>query len=190
MTQNRIDGTNDRGTDRAAGLPEALPSQPIRYIDRTRRWYDLLGYEPYRWPHHDDVPFTPLAEPLSASRLALVTTAAPVRPDAGDQGPGAAYNGAAKFFDVYTSAVDDPADVRISHIGYDRHHTTAEDPNTWFPLRRLQEAVAAGRLGSLTERFYGAPTVRRQRTTVEEHAPQIAELVRADGADVVLLVPV
>ena len=91
------------GADRSAGLPEAYPSQPIRYIDRTRRWYELLGYEPYRWPHYDEVPFTPLTKPLAGSRLALVTTAAPVRPDAGDQGPGAAYNGAAKFFDVYTS---------------------------------------------------------------------------------------
>lgn len=178
------------GADRSAGLPEAYPSQPIRYIDRTRRWYELLGYEPYRWPHYDEVPFTPLTKPLAGSRLALVTTAAPVRPDAGDQGPGAAYNGAAKFFDVYTSPVDDPADVRISHIGYDRTHTSAADPGTWFPLARLQDAVAAGRLGSLTERFYGAPTVRRQRTTTDEHAPQLAELIRADGADVVLLVPV
>ena len=82
VTQNRTDGPTGPATDRAASLPEALPSQPIRYIDRTRRWYDLLGYEPYRWPHHDDVPFTPLTKPLSASRLALVTTAAPVRPDA------------------------------------------------------------------------------------------------------------
>ena len=186
MTHERTDSAADRST----GLPEAYLAQPIRYIDRTRRWYDLLGYEPYRWPHHDEVPFTPLGRPLAESRLALVTTAAPLRPDAGDQGPGAAYNGAAKFFDVYTSPVDDPADVRISHIGYDRTHTTAEDPDTWFPLRRLREAVADGRLGGLTARFYGAPTVRRQRTTVEEHAPQIAELVRADGADVVLLVPV
>jgi len=176
--------------DRRADLPEAYLAQPIRYIDRTRRWYELLGFEAYRWPQYDDVPFTPLAKPLAESRLALVTTAAPVRPDAGDQGPGAAYNGAAKFFDVYTSPVDEPADVRISHIGYDRTHTTAADPNTWLPLARLGEAVTAGRLGGLTPRFYGAPTVRRQRTTTDEHAPQIAELVAADRADVALLVPV
>ena len=185
-----LTAATDQAADRSAALPEAYLSQPIRYIDRTRRWYELLGYEPYRWPRYDEVPFTPLTKPLAGSRLALVTTAAPVRPDAGDQGPGAAYNGAAKFFDVYTSPVDDPADVRISHIGYDRTHTGAEDPNTWFPLGRLQEAVAAGRIGGLTERFYGAPTVRRQRTTTDEHAPQLAELIRAVGADVALLVPV
>jgi hypothetical protein len=170
-------------------LPEAFATQPIQYLSRTRAWYSALGYEPYRWPHLDDIAFTSLSKPLSESRLGLVTTAAPYQPDKGDQGPGAAYNGSAKFFDVYTSPVDDPADVRISHIGYDRVHTSADDPNTWFPLPRLTEAVAAGRIGGLTARFYGAPTVRRIRSTTEEHAPQIVAALQADGADVALLVP-
>jgi len=175
--------------DLRTDLPEAFPTQPIRYLDRTRAWYSALGYEPYRWPHHDDVPFAPMPKPLAQCRLGLVTTAAPFQADKGDQGPGAAYNGSAKFFDVYTSPVSDPADVRISHIGYDRHHTKADDPNTWFPLPRLIEAVEAGTVGSLTHRFYGAPTVRRVRSTTEEHAPAIVQALRDDGADVALLVP-
>jgi len=170
-------------------LPEAFPTQPIQYLSRTRAWYSALGYEPYRWPHHDQVPFAPLAKPLAESRLGLVTTAAPLQADTGDQGPGAAYNGSAKFFDVYTSPTDDPADVRISHIGYDRIHSKADDANTWLPLTRLNEAVEAGRLGSLTARFYGAPTVRRVRSTTETHAPEIIQALRDDGADVALLVP-
>ena len=176
--------------DRSADLPEAFLSQPIRYIDRTRRWYELLGYDAYRWPQYDDVPFAPLAKPLHESRVALITTAAPYRPELGDQGPGAEYNGAAKFFDVYTGPTSELPDVRISHIGYDRNHTSASDPNTWMPLLRLWEAVEVGRIGALTDRFYAAPTVRRQRTTIEEHAPQIAALAAQDSADVALLVPV
>lgn len=175
--------------DFSTELPEAFPTQPIQYLNRTRSWYSAMGYEAYRWPHHDDVPLAPLAKPLSESRLGLVTTAAPYQADKGDQGPGATYNGSAKFFDVYTSPVDDPADVRISHIGYDRHHSKADDANTWLPLPRLQEAVEAGRIGSLTERFYGVPTVRRVRSTTEDHAPQIIADLNADGADIALLVP-
>lgn len=174
----------------AGGAPEAYLHQPIRYIDRTRRYYDALGYAPYRWPHFDDVPFAALQRPLAASRLLLVTTAAPYQPDLGDQGPGAPYNGAAKFFEVFTRPSDVIPDLRISHIGYDRNHTTAEDPNTWLPLARLHEAVAAGRVGSLTERLVSVPTVRSQRTTIDEHAPEVAALAAADGADVALLVPV
>lgn len=175
--------------DFSTELPEPFATQPIQYLARTRAWYSAMGYEPYRWPHHEEVPFTPLSKPLSECRLGLVSTAAPYQPDKGDQGPGATYNGSAKFFDVYTSPVDDPADVRISHIGYDRHHSKADDHNTWLPLARLEEAVEAGRIGSLTERFYGAPTVRRVRSTTEEHAPEIVAALQDDGADIALLVP-
>ncbi len=172
-----------------ADLPEAFETQPIQYLSRTRAWYSAMGYDAYRWPHFDEVAFTPLTKPLAECRLGLVTTAAPFQPDKGDQGPGAAYNGSAKFFDVYTSTVNDAADVRISHIGYDRHHSKADDANTWLPLPRLAEAVEAGRIGSLTERFYGAPTVRRVRSTTEQHAPEIVAALKEDKADVALLVP-
>ena len=48
------------------------------------------------------VPFAPLGKPLSEARVALLTTAAPYRPELGDQGAGAAYNAAAKFYAVYS----------------------------------------------------------------------------------------
>jgi hypothetical protein len=52
--------------------------QPVRYMMRTRSYYLGLGYEnPYVWAHYIDAPFTPLKKPLSAFRLALITTAAP-----------------------------------------------------------------------------------------------------------------
>jgi D-proline reductase (dithiol) PrdB len=179
--------------DATVGLPEPHPYQPVRYIDRTRAWYGALGYDPYRWPCYTDVPFEPLSKPLAESRVALITTAAPFRPELGDQGPGAEYNGAAKFFDVFTRPMDatsdDDHDLRISHIGYDRNHSQADDRNTWLPIERLGEAVEAGRVGGLTDRIYSVPTVRRQRSTIEEHAPQVTKLVKGDRADVALLVP-
>ena len=163
----------------------------VRYMDRTRDYYLSKGYDkPYQWAHFEDVPFTPLTKPLADSRLALITTAAPFQPERGDQGPGAAYNGAAKFFEVYTRPMDEPADLRISHIGYDRVHTTAEDRNTWLPQERLWEARDHGRIGALTARLYAVPTVRRARDTTDTHAPQVEQLLREDGADVALLVPV
>src|SRR5436190_6809441 len=148
---------------------------PIPYIQRTREYYLRLGYPAYRWAHFDEVPFTPLAKPLAQARLALITTAAPYQPGAGEQGPGARYNAAAKFYTVYSDSTESVPDLRISHVGYDRKHTTAEDPNTWFPLARLHEAIKAGRLGALTPRFHGAPTNRSHRVTTETDA---AELLR------------
>ena len=162
---------------------------PVPYMQRTREYYAKLGFPAYRWAHFADVPFTPLGKPLAQSRLALITTAAPFQPGVGDQGPGAKYNAAAKFYQVYSDGTDSVPDLRISHVGYDRKHTTAEDPNTWFPLRQLQAAVKAGRLGALTPRFHGAPTNRSQRVTVERDAPEILARCREDGADVALIVP-
>jgi len=162
---------------------------PVPYMQRTREYYQKLGFGAYRWAHHADVPFTPLAKPLAEVRLGLITTAAPFQPGVGDQGPGAPYNAAAKFYTVYAESTESTPDLRISHVGYDRKHTTAEDPNTWFPLARLREAVKAGRLGGLTPRFYGSPTNRSQRVTLERDAPDLLRLAREDGADAVLLVP-
>ena len=162
---------------------------PIPYMQRTRDYYLALGYNPYRWAHFVEVPFTPLRTPLGRARVALITTAAPFQPEAGDQGPGAPYNAAAKFYQVYSVSTESEPDLRISHIGYDRLHTTAEDINAYVPLARLKAAVAAGRIGTLAPRVHGAPTNRSQRVTTETDAPELLRRCREDGADAVVLVP-
>jgi hypothetical protein len=163
---------------------------PIPYMQRTRDYYLALGYgNPYRWAHYADVPFTPLTKPLAQARVALITTAAPYQPGVGDQGPGAKYNAAAKFYKVYSESTDAVPDLRISHVGYDRKHTTAEDLNTWFPLTQLQQAVKAGRIGALTPRLHGSPTNRSHRVTTETDAPELLQRCREDGADAAVIVP-
>jgi D-proline reductase (dithiol) PrdB len=163
---------------------------PIPYMQRTRDYYLALGYgNPYRWAHFVEVPFTPLALPLGQARVALITTAAPFQAGVGDQGPGAPYNAAAKFYQVYSVPSDSTPDLRISHVGYDRQHTSAKDINTYFPLERLKEAVAAGRIGALTARVHGAPTNRSHRVTMETDAPEVLRRCREDGADAAVLAP-
>ena len=162
---------------------------PIRYMERSRAYYLSLGYgNPYRWAQHQDVPFTRMTKPLRESRVALISTASPYNPEAGDQGPWSAYNASAKFTNVYAMAIDPAPDVRISHVGYDRKHTSAEDVNSYFPLARLREAEGGGRCGKLNERFYGVPTLRSQRLTNERDAPAVLELCRADGIEAAILV--
>jgi hypothetical protein len=163
---------------------------PIPYMQRTREYYLALGYDnPYRWANFAEVPFAPLGEPLAQARLTIITTAAPYQPGKGDQGPGAAYNSAAKFYKVYSGETAQENDLRISHIGYDRVHTTAEDSNTWFPLPALKRLAASGRIGSIAPRFHGAPTNRSQRTTMEVDCPEILARCRADAVDAAIVVP-
>ena len=54
-------------------------------------------------------------------------------------------------------------DLRVSHIGIDRNHTTAEDMRTWFPLRQLKRLEGEGVI-VITERFYGADEPQSKRT--------------------------
>ena len=179
----------DRDIDTLLGFAPDYDS-PIPYMQRTREYYAAIGYTtPYRWAHYLAAPFTPLTKPLNKARIAIITTAAPYQPDKGDQGPGAAYNGSAKFYAVYSGDTSQAHDLRISHIGYDRAHTTATDSNTWFPLPALHRAASAGRIGSVAQRFHGAPTNRSHRVTVETDAPELLRRVREDGADAVILVP-
>src|SRR6266851_3773646 len=146
--------------------PEA--DRPIAYMQRTRDWYLALGYgNPYVWAHH---------------------TAAPYQPGKGDQGPGAAYNSAAKFFSVYSGDTSVDHDLRIAHVAIDRKHTSMEDSGTWFPLPALRRAMTEGRVG-LARRFHGAPTHRSQQRTLEVDCPEILARCVEDEADAALLVP-
>lgn len=164
-------------------------NQPISYMQRTRDWYLALGYgNPYRWAHHLDVPFQPLAKPLDQCTVALITTASPFDPAKGDQGPGAPYNAAAKFYQVYSGDTSQDHDLRISHVAIDRKHTSMTDSGSWFPLPLLRQAEAEGKIGKLARRFHGAPTNRSQRHTIEVDCPELLGRCKEDGVDAAILV--
>ena len=179
--------TSERG--REFGFAAAHDA-PIPYLQRIRDYYQALGYgAPYEWAHYPEVPFRPLDKPLASSRVTLITTAAPYQPDKGDQGPGAPYNAAAKFYTVYSGDTAQDHDLRISHVAIDRKHTTAEDLAAYFPLTGLRQRAASGRIGSVGARFHGAPTNRSHRATIEVDCPEIVARCKADGVDAAILVP-
>ena len=179
--------TSERG--REFGFAVAHDA-PIPYLQRIRDYYQALGYgAPYEWAHYSQVPFAPLAKPLSQSRVTIVTTAAPYHPDKGDQGQGAPYNAAAKFYTVYSGDTAKDHDLRISHVAIDRKHTTGEDPAAYFPLIALRQRATSGRIGSVAPRFHGAPTNRSHRVTLDVDCPEIVARCKADGVDVAILVP-
>jgi len=182
MTQNATPAS-----DTVVFAPEI--DQPIRYMERTRAWYLALGYDnPYRWAHYLDVPFAPLTAPLSKAVVTLITTASPYDPNKGDQGPGAAYNAQAKFYEVYSGSTAQDHDLRISHVAIDRKHTAMTDSNSWFPLPLMRQMQAQGLIGKLASRFHGAPTNRSQRHTIEIDCPQILTRCREDGVQAAVLV--
>src|SRR6202047_3916461 len=105
--------------DQLGFAPDYDPPAPDS--ERPPDSHPAIGYTtPYRWAHYADAPFQPLKKPLAQSRVTIITTAASYDPANGDQGPGAAYNGSAKFYKVYDGDTSKSHDLRISHIGYDR----------------------------------------------------------------------
>jgi D-proline reductase (dithiol) PrdB len=163
---------------------------PIPYLQRIRTYYEALGYgTPYQWAHCAAVPFQPLRKPLSECRVTIITTAAPYQPGKGDQGPGAPYNAAAKFYAVYSADTAKEHDLRISHIAIDRKHTTAEDPGTYFPLPVLRRCADRGRIGALAPSFHGVPTNRSHRVTLGIDCPEIVHRCKSEGTDAAILVP-
>ena len=133
---------------------------------------------------NDTAPFVPLAKPLSACRIAIVTTAGLHR--RGDRlfGPGD------QSYRVIPS--DTPAaDILQSHtsIGFDRS-PIVRDLNISFPIDRLRELVARGELGGLAPNSYSFMGAQRDAIRIEsETGPDAARHLRDDGADVALITP-
>lgn len=156
----------------------------VSYIDRTREFYAALGYErPYRWAHHEEVPFAPLPKPLAACRVALVTTASPI----GTRSQRGSLRGGKE---VWSGPVD-PAPERLftDHLSWDKEATHTEDVESFLPIAAMRSFAESGRVGSLAPRFHGVPTDYSQRMTHEVDAPEILRRCREDEVDVALLVP-
>ncbi len=150
----------------------------VSYIDKSRVYYRNKGYEnPYRWATHTETPFTPLAKPLSESRLGLVTTAALNEEDS-------------KSRPLYTAPTAPvPESLFTYHVSWHKTATHTDDLDSFFPINHVNALVDQGRLGSLSPRFYGLPTKYSQRQTRTEHAPAIFDACQEDGVDVAFLLP-
>ena len=155
----------------------------IGYMQRTRDYYRALGYpSDYVWSHYDDVPFTPLAKPLAASRIAFVTTASP--PDR--------HNKDAKGVKhVWSGPTDSPPDRLLTHdLAWDKESTHMRDRESFLPIAAAQSLARDGVIAGLTEHFHGISTEYSQRKTIETDAPELLQRLRNERADGVLLFPI
>jgi len=161
----------------------------VRYIDKTREYYLREGYEkPYRWAHFEDAPFTPLTKPLAESRLVLISTSEIARHSDSDQRTPLEKG---ELGNVYTIPSDTPLEDLYSHsLSFDKHATSLDDVNAFFPITRLHEKAAEGRIASVAPNAIALYNAYSQRRTREVDAPEVLEKCRADGVDVALLVPV
>ena len=91
--------------------------------------------------------------------------------------------------EVYAVATQPaPQALYTNHLSWHKEATHTRDVESFLPIRRLEEYAAAGRINSLSPRFYGIPTDFSQRQTVHDYAPAVLDQCRADAVDAVLLV--
>ena len=148
-----------------------------------------LWLKAYRWRRIDPVPWSPLTKPLSACRLALVSSAGFVLPGQQPFDP-AVRGGDVSFRDIPFDAdlgtlIDTHRSETFDHSGL------RADPNLAFPIDRVRELAERGRIGAVNHRhlsFMGSITAPGRLT--RDSAPEAARRLVADGVDVALLVPV
>ena len=162
----------------------------VKYIDRTLAYYLSQGYkEPYKWAHFEDVPFARLKKPLAECTVALVSTSdVAVREGDGEIRKG---DSATLVGSVYSIPSDIPENRLYTHQEhYDRNATHLDDVNTYFPITRLLELAAEGKIGKVAARAHGVYTAYSKRKTLTIDGPEVLKRCREDAVDAVVLTPV
>lgn len=148
-----------------------------------------LFLQAYPWRRIDPVPWTPLRKPLTKCRLALVSSAGFVLPDQPPfdesiRGGDSSFREIAATADV-RSLVDTHRSEAFDHTGLQ------QDPNVAFPLDRVREMAAAGRIGAVNHRHLSCMgSITAPGRLVRDTAPSAVRRLVEDGVDVALLVPV
>ena len=142
------------------------------------------------FPCRDDgaPPWTPLHKPLSACKLAIVTSSGLIRKsdvpfDLGLQ------EGDPSFRIV--PADTNPSELTFSHVSTNWDRTGfAMDVNVVFPIDRLRELVDEGEIGAVADQHYSfMGAIFNSDPVVADTAPEVGRRLHAEGVDVVLLVP-
>jgi D-proline reductase (dithiol) PrdB len=143
----------------------------------------------YPWRRLEQLTAAPLRKPISACRVALVTTAGLVPTGAPP------FDASVRGGDWSHRVIRGDTDVRTlteHHRSESFDHAGVEqDKNLAFPLDRLRELAALGELGEVAPRhlsFMGSITAPGR--LVKQSAPAAAALLEEDHVDVALLLPV
>jgi D-proline reductase (dithiol) PrdB len=133
-------------------------------------------------PTYDDTPLLP-GKPLTGRRVAIISTAGLHK--RGDR-PFRPGDGSYRVIPAETAA----SALVMSHVSVNFDRTGfQQDLNVVFPIDRLRDLVADGTVGSMASVHYSFMGAFPP-AAAEPHAQHLAGLLKADGVDAALLVPV
>jgi D-proline reductase (dithiol) PrdB len=158
-------------------------------LPRDLKLSHRLFMRAYRYRHVDWRPGARLERPISRSKLALITTAGLHLPE---QPP---YEVSARGGDFSYRELPADVDVQalsIAHRSSSFDQTGAlEDRNLVFPLDRFRELVERREIAALNHRHFSfMGSISAPGRLISKTAPEVADKLREDKVDAVLLVPV
>ncbi len=159
---------------------------PIVYVARLNEFYRSQGFPAYQWTINESAPLTPLAKPLSACRLAMLTSGGVSRKDTHPFNPQARN-------DLRLDAVDKDtaADFFVISDDYYNHSDADRDINCIFPIERLRELAAERVIADVAPHHYSGFMGRTytRSAVINQAAPALARRLRDESVDAFVLVP-
>jgi D-proline reductase (dithiol) PrdB len=160
--------------------PQAEP------LIRDHKYQD--AFKTYPFPRFATSPWAPLAKPLREAIVALVTTGAVYRRGSDKPFKADDPEGDLSFRRIPRHVELGSLDVLHPHIPQE---VPREDMNIIFPLGRLEDLRREGIVGRVADTHYSILGYNTRAADVAEHvAPALAALMKAEGVDLALLVPV
>jgi D-proline reductase (dithiol) PrdB len=157
-----------------------------RFEDLDSESQQFLG----NFPCRDDgaPPWTPLDRPLSACRVAIVTSSGLIRKS--DKPFDLSRQEGDPSFRVIPTNTD-LSKLTFSHVSTNWDRTGfAMDINVVFPVDRLRELVAEGEIGAIAdEHFSFMGAIFNSDPLATDTAPEVGRQLHAAGVNVALLVP-
>lgn len=143
----------------------------------------------YRWQQIDTIPFVKLNKTVDQCKIALVSSAGLVLPN---QTPFSK-----KIIGGDSSHREIPNNIDVQKLieshrsrSFDRTGMTA-DRNLVFPIDRINQLAENGVVSSVNHRHISVMgSIITPETLINESAPQIAQLLKDDGVNLTLLIPV
>ncbi|MBI1885655.1 MAG: hypothetical protein HYS09_05000 [Chloroflexi bacterium] len=169
-------------------------SAPVVMVDSFKFLPAALAgyYQSLPVQREEPIPWAPLAKPLSECRFALVTTA------------GVYAKGLEPPFDTEREEKEPlwgdptyrriPSDITQDRVGASHLHINNRDIladiNVVLPLGRFLELEEEGVIGSLAQTHYSFMGYQMDtRAWREQYGPEVAGLLKDEGADCVFLTP-
>ena len=139
----------------------------------------------YPCERYQTSPNTPLCMPLNQCRVALITTAGFYLPE---QKPFDSND--CSYREIPNSIRTQDLSTAHKSEAYDKRGIDV-DPNLAFPLDRFRELETESKIGALNRRHFSfMGSITKPLPLIKQTAPEVTDMLKADGVDVAFLTPV